>query len=136
MVRVVLVLLLLLTAAVVASAACGSTAGGKTRLAIREYPQGGQADSARRYSLRCLPAAGTVPRPRRACSVLAGLPHPFAPVRPGEICSQIALGPQEAIVTGTLRGRRVYARLRLRDGCEIERWRRVARVVPGFPGSP
>lgn len=133
-VRVVLVLLVLL--AVPASAASGASSSGKTRLAILEYPHGREGGPVRRYRLRCVPAAGTVPQPGRACSVLASLRQPFAPVPRGEICSQLALGPQEALVTGTVNGRRVYARLRLRDSCEIERWRRLAAVVPGFPRTP
>jgi hypothetical protein len=110
----------------------GSTA--QTRLAIALYPQGIAAGVVRRYSLACGPAGGTVPRPGRACLVLSRLAAPFAPVPTGEICTQIALGPQEAVVAGTVAGRHVYARLRLTDGCQIERWRRAAAVVPGFPG--
>ena len=89
---------------------------------------------ARRYTLRCGPAAGTVPRPVRACRALNGLPHPFAPVPPGTMCSQIALGPEEAVVTGRLDGIAVSTRLTVRDSCEIERWRQLAAVVPGYPG--
>jgi len=76
-----------------------------------------------------------VPEPARACRVLASLAHPFAPTPPGTICSDIALGPQQAVVTGVLRGRRVHALLRVRGSCEIDRWRRVAAVVPGFRGT-
>jgi hypothetical protein len=105
-----------------------------TKLSIAVYPQGVAAGGAERYTLSCAPAAGTVPRPGSACLALSRLEAPFAPVAAGTICTQLALGPQEAIVTGTVAGRRVYARLRLNDGCQIERWRRVAAVVPGFPG--
>jgi hypothetical protein len=111
----------------------GAASGGRTGLAIALYPQGVPAGAVERYRLSCAPARGTVPRPGRACLVLARLAAPFAPVPRDEICTQIALGPQEAIVTGTVAGRRVYARLRLSDGCQIERWRRLAAVVPGFP---
>jgi hypothetical protein len=67
--------------------------------------------------------------------VLASLDDPFRPVPPHSVCAQIALGPQEAVVTGTVRGRAVAAHLSLRDSCQIERWRRVKLVVPGFPAS-
>jgi len=73
-----------------------------------------------------------VPNPARACRVLASLAHPFAPTPPGTTCSDIAIGPQQAVVTGVLRGRRIHARLRLQGSCEIDRWKRVAAVVPGF----
>jgi Subtilisin inhibitor-like len=120
----------------------GTTAGrslagsaAQTHLAITVYPRGGVRGGARRYSLQCKPARGTVPRPLRACRTLAGLAHPFAPVPPRTICAFIVLGPQEAHVTGVLRGARVDARLSLRDTCEIDRWRRVRTVVPGFSGA-
>jgi len=103
-----------------------------TQLAFAVYPQGVGAPGVRRYTLRCGPAGGTVPHPAAACRVLASLPHPFAPVPSGAICSAIALGPQEAVVTGRLRGKPVSAHLTLRDSCEIERWRKLAQVVPGF----
>ena len=38
-------------------------------------------------------------------------------------------GPQVALVTGTLRGVKVWARFRRRDGCEIARWNRVAFLL-------
>jgi hypothetical protein len=50
----------------------------------------------------------------------------FAPVPPGQVCTQIYGGPQQARVTGTLGGRRVSARFRRTNGCEIARWNRLA----------
>jgi hypothetical protein len=119
----------------VACALAGSAAAatGPTKLTIALYPQGIAAGVVRHYTLSCAPARGTVPFPGRACLALARLTAPFAPVPKDEICTQISLGPQEAIVSGTVAGQHVYARLRLNDGCQIERWRRVAAVVPGFP---
>jgi Subtilisin inhibitor-like len=103
-----------------------------TRLSISVYPHGRAAAEVRWYQLRCQPAAGTVADPVRACRTLVRLARPFAPVPAGTVCTQIALGPQEAIVTGVAKGRRIWARLRLGNGCEIARWRRLAAVVPGF----
>ena|SRR5436305_12116383 len=111
-----------------------SFAAAATALAIVVYPNGIGKPPAQRYALRCAPAAGTVPKPALACRTLAALDHPLAPVPPGTTCSQIALGPEEAIVTGRVGGQRLWVRLRVRDSCEIERWRRIAAVVPGFPG--
>ena len=105
-----------------------------TQLAIVVYPNGSAAQGAQRYTLRCGPAGGTVPHPLLACRALGRLAHPFAPTPPGTNCTDLAMGPQEAIVKGRLRGGLVNAHLTLRGGCEIERWRRVAAVVPGFPG--
>jgi hypothetical protein len=128
MARAVLVLALALSLG-----STGAAAGGPTKLSIAVYANGVAAGGAKRYTLACDPARGTVPHPGKACLVLFRLSAPFAPVSPDTICAQIALGPQEAVVSGTVAGRRVYAKLRLNDGCQIERWRKVAAVVPGFP---
>src|SRR5260221_9706729 len=104
-----------------------------TALVIAFYPKGMSQPDVTRYRLRCNPASGTVPHPALACRTLANLAHPFAPTPPGTFCTALAMGPEEAIVTGQLRGSRVYAHLRAQGGCEINRWRRVATVVPGFP---
>jgi hypothetical protein len=124
--------LLTLLSLLTAGASFGSTARGTT-LSISVYPQGLPGPH-HVYTLRCRPARGTVPKPAHACRTLARLANPFAPVPPGTICTDLALGPQEAFVRGRLRGRAVDARLTVRGGCEIERWRRLAEVVPGFPG--
>jgi hypothetical protein len=49
----------------------------------------------------------------------------LAPSTP-TVCTQIYGGPQEAVVRGTFRGRRVSIRFTRRNGCEIARWNRVA----------
>jgi len=124
----------ILFASAVLVAACGASAspGSSTRLriAVRAQGLGGAVHS---YRLTCNPAAGTVPDPARACRALASLRHPFAPTPSGTICSDISLGPEQAVVTGVLRGKRIHALLRVQGSCEIDRWRRVAAVVPGFP---
>jgi hypothetical protein len=128
--------IVLLSAALLGAASCYGATQPPTKLAITVYPEGLGEPAARHYVLRCGPAGGTVPHPVLACRALTGLSNPFAPVPPGTICSQLALGPQEAVVTGRLRGGAVSARLTVRDSCQIERWRRLATVVPGFPGRP
>jgi hypothetical protein len=45
-------------------------------------------------------------------------------------CIEIYGGPQVARVTGTFRGRRVWATFRRTDGCEIARWNRVRFLFP------
>ena len=114
------------------TAASAAASGGQTKLSIAVYPKGIAAGVVRHYALACAPARGTVPHPGKACLALSRLSAPFAPVPKDEICTQIALGPQEAIVSGTIAGNHVYAHLRLNDGCEIDRWRRVSAIVPGF----
>jgi hypothetical protein len=125
--------LLVLAAAVPASGAAAGTAA--TRLSITVYPNG-SADSTtvHRYQLRCGPAGGTVPRPAQACRVLAALADPFARTGARTMCAQVVDGPQEAVVTGVLRGRRISTHLSLTSSCETQRWSRVSAVVPGFSG--
>jgi hypothetical protein len=125
----------ILVAAAVLTGACGSSpsSSDSTRLRIAVYPHG-IGGVVRRYRLSCgHRPAGTVPQPARACRVLASSSHPFAPTPPGTTCSGISLGPQRAVVTGVVRGKRIHARLRVQGSCEIERWRRIEAVVPGFP---
>ena len=129
-------------AAAVASAAllgaCASHAATPpvTTLTISVYPSGLSAAPVHRYTLHCGPARGTVPDPSAACRVLARLAHPFAPTPPGTFCTDLAIGPDEAVIRGRLHGVKVHAQLKVQGGCEIDRWRRVAAVVPGFPGRP
>jgi hypothetical protein len=118
-----------------AGGAFRSTAGG-TSLSIAVYPNGVGRSGGHHYRLRCGPPAGTVPKPGLACRTLARRSDPFAPVPPRTICTALALGPEEAVVKGRIRGKPVDANLTVRDSCEIERWRRLANVVPGFPGRP
>jgi hypothetical protein len=47
------------------------------------------------------------------------------------VCTEIYGGPAEALVTGTHRGRRIWARFNRTDGCRIERWRRHAFLFGG-----
>ena len=119
-------------AAVVGASALVASAGvGSTSLRITVWPEGRQAPHVRHYTLACAPARGTLPRPARACRILSRLgARAFAPTPPGTVCSAIYGGPAQARVRGLVAGRRVDARLRLTNGCEIARWHRVAAVVP------
>ena len=108
-----------------------SAAESSTALRIAVSPEGRQAVEVHRYTLACAPARGTVPRPARACTVLARLgADAFAPTPPGTACTAIYGGPAQARVLGVVAGRRVDARLRMTNGCEIGRWNRVRAVVP------
>jgi hypothetical protein len=50
----------------------------------------------------------------------------FAPVPPQTVCTMVYGGPQQALVTGTLGGRKLSARFKRTDGCETARWNRLA----------
>jgi hypothetical protein len=107
----------------------------KTQLDITVYQNGQGQDPIQKYRLTCSPPGGTVPQPDRACTALAALPHPFATVPTGTMCADFVLGPQEATITGTYLGAAVNAHLVLRNSCEVNRWRDLRAVVPGFPGK-
>lgn len=97
------------------------------------------ADSARpgervRWMLRCDPPRGTHPKPAAACRELARAGwQALRPPPPDMACAEIYGGPQLAIVTGRVDGRRVWVRLTRVDGCQIERWKRLPSLLP--PGS-
>lgn len=86
--------------------------------------------TAKRYTLRCNPVGGSLPHRVDACRRLARLEAPFAPTPQNVACIQIYGGPQVALVTGRFRGRSVRASFNRRDGCEIDRWSRVAFLFP------
>jgi hypothetical protein len=100
-------------------------------LRIAVWPRGREkAARAIRWTLRCGPVGGTLPRRKRACERLLALRRPFRPVPPGSACTEIYGGPHVAEVRGMLRGRRVAAQFRRTDGCQIERWNRVRFLFP------
>ena len=119
-------------AAVVLVALAASAAGatGRTALTITIWPDE-RKQTVQRYRLACAPARGTLPRAAVACARLAaGGPALFRPPPPDQACIEVYGGPQRAIVTGTVSGRDVWVSLRRRDGCEIERWRRLSFLLP------
>ena len=99
-------------------------------LKVTVWPKGKESGQSVTWSLRCSPAGGTLPRPGQACRILQGLRDPFAPVAPGELCTQIYGGPQAALVHGTFLGRRIWANFKRTDGCQGARWDRVAFLFP------
>jgi hypothetical protein len=122
------VIALLLLLAVGAPSVAAS--GGDTALTISVWPDERRAE-VHRYSLRCEPAGGTLPGAAAACARLAaGGTALFAPPPKEQVCIEIYGGPQRAIVKGTVAGRRIWVSLRRRDGCEVERWRKLAFLLP------
>lgn len=84
-----------------------------------------------RWTLRCGPTGGTHPRRAAACRELSRLGFgAFRPVPPDMACAELYGGPQLAIVTGRVGGRRVWAKLTRVDGCQIARWERVPSLLP------
>jgi len=99
-----------------------------TELEISVTP-GGEAPT-KIWTLRC-PDGGTLPDAAEACEQLEKLDDPFAPVPKNTACTQVYGGPQEADVRGVYRGRPVNAHFDRGNGCEIERWDKVAILFPG-----
>lgn len=101
-----------------------------TSLHVTVWPNGHGHAPRRSYSLTCGPVGGTMPHRLAACRRLARLKAPFAGVPKNLACTEIYGGPQEAFVTGRLRRALVRARFNRRDGCEIDRWNRIAFLFP------
>ena len=95
-----------------------------TALTIAVSP--GNGGATRHWTLQCGPVAGTLPHAANACTQLARLSAPFAPVPPKTMCTAIYGGPQVARVSGTFGGHEVRATFNRRGGCEIARWNRVS----------
>jgi len=128
--RAILAVLVVL-AGLTAGAGAGA-AGGRTALRVVYYEDAREPETRIVWALRCDPVGGTLPRRTAACRELArtGV-GTLRPVPPDRACTEIYGGPMVAIVTGRIDGRRVWAKLRRDDGCQIERWERNWFLVPG-----
>lgn len=126
--RVVLVAAALL---IVAIPAAGFSAApvGPTRLSIIVWPEGhGEETAVRHLTLRCQPASGSHPTPGRACRRLQASRGALRPVPADRPCTRQYGGPQQALLSGTVKGRRIRAAFNRKNGCEIARWDRLAPV--------
>ena len=104
---------------------------GKISLTIALSPNSAKPRLGRRtYTLRCRPAAGTLPHRASACTRLLRVQNPFAPVPRDQACTQIYGGPQQAVVTGIYGGKPVRTAFTRTDGCQIARWNRVRFLFP------
>ncbi len=104
-----------MVAAVIALVLLGSP---QANLRVTVWPNG--RAGAKTVSILHCPSASP------SCRKLAAIPrNPFAPTPPGLMCTEIYGGPEEAIVTGTFRGQKVWAHFTRRDGCAIARWNRI-----------
>jgi subtilisin inhibitor-like len=101
-----------------------------TSLHVTAWPNGPGHAPKRSYTLTCAPVGGTLPHRLGACRQLARLKAPFAPTPQNVACTEIYGGPQEALVAGRFRGALLRTRFNRRNGCEIERWNRVAFLFP------
>ncbi len=82
-------------------------------------------------TLRCHPTGGSMAEAARACGRLDELGGPVGAGPAHEMCSMIYGGPQTARITGTWHGRPVAESYSRSNGCQTERWQRMAPVLPG-----
>jgi hypothetical protein len=134
-VRAVLVL-----AALAALVGCGvgssASTGSSTELRITYWAEGRDAGDGRSWTLRCHPNGGTLPKAAAACTKLDAMKVPFARISPRAICTEIYGGPQEAVVAGVHKGKRVWIGLSAKNGCQIARAKKLGFLVPGFQTNP
>jgi hypothetical protein len=130
MMRALGMLGLAVVATVVATAAPGAVTG-NTALRVVYYEDGREPETRVVFTLRCDPVRGTHPKRTAACSELRRLGwRTLRPVPPDTACTEIYGGPAVVYVTGWIEGRRVWAKLRRDNGCEIDRWDRNRFLVP------
>jgi hypothetical protein len=113
-----------------ALAGCGAeepaTSASMAQLVIRLDADGPGPEKARELRVDCDSASES-----KACGAAAGLkPSDFAAVPAGQVCTDIFGGPQTAQVSGELRGRTVEGDFKRQNGCEIQRWKAIAGLLP------
>jgi subtilisin inhibitor-like len=130
--RAVLAVAALASLAVAVTTAATASTG--TALRITYWEDSAVPTKSVTWTLGCGPVAGSLPRRTRACRRLAqGGVELFAPTPKNAVCTEIYGGPQRARVVGTVNGKRIWAKFRRSDGCEIARWQRLSPwlVPPG-----
>jgi hypothetical protein len=131
----------MLIAIAIAALGCGAgqgTSGStpETQLTISFWPEGRGTGTPEKWTLRCNPAGGTVPRAAAVCRQLYAMTKPFAPRPKNQVCTDQYGGPQQALIAGTHKGNRIWVPIGMRNGCDISRAKRLAFLVPGFPANP
>ena len=124
---------------VVVVAACGESddAGQSdlpaTSVEVTLWPEGRSAGSGQRAILTCEPVGGSHPHAQDACAALESEPDALEPVAGDVACTQIYGGPEEARIAGVVAGNAVDSMFSRANGCEIDRWDRLAPVLDVLP---
>ena len=123
---------------VVAVAACGgSDEAGQpdapaTSVEVTLWPEG-RSGGSQQAVLTCEPVGGSHPHAQEACAALEEELDALEPV-PGDVaCTQIFGGPEEARIAGVVGGNAVDSMFSRNNGCEIDRWDRLAPVLDVLP---
>ena len=102
--------------------------GPATEVTVTFWPEGPDGESVE-ATLTCEPAAGTHPDPEAACAALAADPAALEPVAADMACTMIFGGPEQATVVGVVNGEDVDAAFERSNGCELDRWDRMAALL-------
>ncbi|HXV32882.1 MAG TPA: SSI family serine proteinase inhibitor [Gaiellaceae bacterium] len=102
--------------------------GPATEVTITFWPEGPDGEPVE-ATLTCEPAGGTHPSPEKACTALAADPAALEPVPADTACTLIFGGPEQATVIGVVNGEQVDAAFERSNGCELDRWDRMAAVL-------
>jgi hypothetical protein len=110
-------------------AAGGGTSQAENDLVV-EY-DAGDGSPLESWSLTCVgTASGSHPDVEAACTHLAGLDDPFAPLPADVVCTEQYGGPQSAHVAGRWGGDPVDIELSRVDGCRISQWDALGPLLP------
>ena len=82
----------------------------------------------KRRSRASLPPA-RIPIREAACAALATDPAALEPVPADSVCTMIFGGPEQATVVGVVNGEDVDAAFERSNGCELDRWDRMAALL-------
>ncbi len=102
--------------------------GPAAELTVTFWPEG-QGGPSQEAGLTCEPTGGTHPNAEEACQLLVSDPAALEPVAPDMACTMIYGGPEEATVVGIVNGEEVDATFSRTNGCELDRWDRMAALL-------
>jgi Subtilisin inhibitor-like len=96
----------------------------------------GDGTAPERYTLDCGDVPdGDHPDAAAACTHLAGIEEPFAPLAADVACTEQYGGPETARITGLWHGEPVEIELSRTDGCRIHQWDSLGPVLPPVEGA-
>jgi hypothetical protein len=130
--RVAALLIVVILAACGESDDAGQADTPATSVEVTLWPDG-PSGSSQRAILTCEPVGGSHPHAQEACAALESEPDALEPVAGDVACTQIYGGPEEARIAGVVGGDAVDSMLSRNNGCEIDRWDRLAPVLDVLP---
>ncbi len=111
-----------------------TTREAQTAVVITLWPKGEGKGATKTARLVCDPQSGNLPDVAAACATLASDAGRAAldPPPLDQLCTELYGGPAEARIMGTVAGETVDAHLSRVNGCEIQRWRALAALLPAY----